>query len=170
MANTDNPNGFKPVRHLTGGEIRTSTHILTASATVYPGDVLKVVTAGSVEAATANDGIICIGVAAEYKVAGATGIVQVEVYDDPNIVFMVQTDSGTATDVGNVYNTANHVATTGDTGTKASNQELDSSDITTGAQFKILGLYKAPDNAWGEHSKVEVVFNEHLLKAAVAGV
>jgi hypothetical protein len=170
MANSDKPNGFKPIRHLTGGEIRTVDMILTASATVYPGDVLKVVTAGSVEVAATNAGIICPGVAAEYKVAGASGTTYVKVYTDPEIVYEVQTDTGTATTVGDVHKTANHVATTGSTTTKLSLQELDSSDIDTGANFKILGLVRRAGNAWGEHSKVEVIFNEHLYKAAVAGV
>jgi len=48
--------------------------------------------------------------------------------------------------------------------------ELDSSDIGTGAQLKIIGLHPVAGNAWGEHSKLVVMFNEHHYKAAVAGV
>jgi enhancing lycopene biosynthesis protein 2 len=170
MANSDKPNGFIPVRHLTGGEIRTERRVLTASATVYPGDVLKVVAAGSVEAAATDAGIICGGVAAEYKVAAASGTTWVDVYVDPEIVYQVQADSGTALTVAAVNATANHVATTGSTTTKRSLQELDSSDVGTGANFKILGKVETPDNTWAEHVNLEVIFNEHLYKAAVAGV
>jgi enhancing lycopene biosynthesis protein 2 len=170
MANTDKPTGFRPIRHLTGGEIRTERRVLTASATVYPGDVVKAVAGGSVEAAAADDGIICPGVAAEYKVAAATGTTWVDVYVDPNIVYEVQADSGTALTAAAVNATANHVATTGSTTTLMSLQELDSSDVGTGANFKILGMVPRADNEWAEHVKLEVIFNEHLYKAAVAGV
>jgi enhancing lycopene biosynthesis protein 2 len=170
MANTDTPRGFWPIRHLTGGQIRTERRVLTASATVYKGDVVKVVAAGSVEAAAANDGIIVGGVAAEYKVAGASGTTWVNVYVDPEIVFGVQADSGTALTIAAVNATANHVAGAGSATTKMSGHELDSSDVGTGAQLKIHGLIPREDNTWAEHADLEVTFNEHLYKAAVAGV
>src|SRR3990172_434158 len=138
MANKDQLRGMIPLRHLTGGEIRTSEYLVTTGAIVYKGDILKVVAAGTVEAAAADDGIICVGVAAEYvsdstSVGGKT----VLVYDDPYIVFLIQADTGTAIAATAVFATANHVATTGDTTTFISKHEFDSSDLGTGAQLKI---------------------------------
>jgi hypothetical protein len=167
MANTDRPNGFKPIRHINGGTIPTpSRRILTASATVYPGECVKAVAGGSVEKAAADDGAIVVGVAAEYKVAPATGTTYVAVYDDPGIVYEVQSTTSWTTTVAVVNSTGNHVATAGDSTYKQAREELDSS----GAQFTILGLVDRPGNAWGEHSKLEVVINESTLKSPVAGV
>lgn len=171
MANVDSPKGFWPLRHLCGGEIRTNQYTLTTGSTAYKGDLLKVVAAGTVEPSAADDGTIVVGVAAEYVDDSASvGGQNIAVWDDPYIVFGVQSDSGTATTSADMFATANHVAGSGSTTTHLSGHELDASDITTGSQLKIIGLISTPDNAWGEHSKLEVLINEHLYKAAVAGV
>lgn len=171
MANSDRLRGFRPLRHLTGGEIRLNKYTVTTGQIVYKGDLLKIVAAGTVQAAAANDGIIVVGVAAQYvNDSGSAGGKTVMVWDDPQIVFGVQSDTGTATTAADVGATANHVATTGNTTTLISKHELDSSDIGTGGQLKILGLENQIDNAWGEHSDLEVVIAEHFYKAAVAGV
>jgi len=170
MANVDNPRGFWPVRHLTGGQIRTNSYPMTASSTIYKGDLVKVVDGGTVEIGAADIGLAAVGVAAEYAVSAATGTTMIQVYDDPYIVFGVQADSGTAVASTERFETANHVATTGSATTKLSANELDSSDIATGAQLKIIGIIDEPSNTWAEHVDLEVIFNEHLYKAAVAGV
>lgn len=170
MANVDNPKGLFPVGHLTGGEIRTNSYPMTASTTIYRGDILKVVAAGTVQPSAADDGLIVVGVAAEYKVSAATGTSNIQVYDDPYIIFGVQADTGTAVAATAVFATANHVAGAGSATTKLSGHELDSSDIGTGAQLKIIGKIEEPNNDWAEHVDLKVIFNEHLYKAAVAGV
>lgn len=172
MANRDHPKGFWPTRHLTGGEIRSTEYILTTGQTIFKGDLLKAVTAGTVEESDANDGIIVVGVAAMYADDSASaGGVKVRVYDDPDIVFGVQMDDvGTDSDAASVFATANHLAGTGNSTTKLSGHELDMSDIGSGAQLKIVGLIEEENNAWGDHADVEVLINEHLYKAAVAGV
>jgi hypothetical protein len=171
MANVDQLRGFWPIGHLLGGEIRTKTFIVTTGATCYQGDLLKVVAAGTVEPSVADDGVIVIGVAAEYVTdSGSAGGKEIQVYADPYIEFGIQSDSGTATTALTVFATANHVATTGNTTTLQSKHELDSSDITTGGQLEILGLVDMPDNDWGEHSKLRVRIAEHKWNAAVAGV
>ena len=169
MANTDYPHGFKPVRHNSGGEIRSREYILTTGATVFQGEALKVVAAGTVEQAATNDGLIVIGVAAEYAddSASAGGVV-VAVYDDPNIVFSVQADGALA--ATGVFATANHVAGTGTAGTGMSTDELDASDIGIGGQLEVLGKVDTPGNDWAANVEVEVMFAEHKRKAAVAGV
>jgi hypothetical protein len=145
---------------------------MTASATVYRGEILKVVAGGTCEAAAADAGIIVLGVAAEYKVAAASGTTYVEVWADPNIIFGIQSDSdATGTVAADIFQTANHVKThSGSTTTYISGDELDASDIGTGAQLKVLGKIDTPDNDWGPNVDLMVIFNEHLFKAAVAGV
>lgn len=170
MANVDNPRGFWPVSHLTGGEIRTRSYTCTTSAVIYRGDPLKVVAGGTVEVAAANDGEIVIGVAAEYVNTASAGQ-KIQVYDDPFIIFGVQSDSGTATTSADVFAQANFITyAAGSSTTGQSIMELDASDITTGGQLKIVGLVDSPDNAWGEHSDLLVVFNEHFYHYPVAGV
>ncbi len=170
MANLDNAKGFWPVGHLTGGEIRTNSYLITASQTVYQGALLKVVDGGTVQESAADDGLIVIGVAAEYKVGNSSGTTELQVYDDPYIIYGVQADTGTSVAATEVFETANHVAGSGSTTTKLSGHELDSSDIATGAQLKIIGKIDEPNNSWAEHVDLKVIINEHLFKAAVAGV
>lgn len=174
MANVDNPRGMWPIGHMTGGEIRTREYIVTTSTgSIFVGDPLKVVTAGTVEVAAANDGEIIIGVAAEHvtSATAATAGTKIQVYDDPYIVFGVQADTGTAVAATCVFSKANlNTYAAGSTTTGVSIVELDSSDIDTGSQLKILGKIESPDNAWGEHVDLVVVFNEHFWKAAVAAV
>lgn len=174
MANVDNPRGFWPIRQRGGGnDIPMNEYILTTGATVYKGDVLKAVAGGTVEAAAANDGIIVVGIAAEYVSDSASaGGIKVLVWDDPNTIFGVQCDSGTAAAATDVFTMANHVAGSGSTTTYLSGHELDSSQLAAqgGNQFKVLGLINREGNAWGEHAEVEVVFNEHLLNPNTNGI
>jgi hypothetical protein len=168
MANVDAPRGFYPLYHLEGGEIRTNTYFVTTSAAIYKGDLVSMINTGCVSASTADDGIIVVGVAAEWVKAAtsATAYTTIQVYDDPKIVFGVQCDSGTSVAVTDIFATANHVATTGNTTTGISAHELDSSDLGTGLQCRVLRKVNNPDNAWGEHVDVEVIFNEHAFKGA----
>jgi len=169
MANNDRLRGFWPIRHLTGGEIRVNEYTCTTSTTIYKGDLVKVVAGGTVEIGAADIGVAAIGIAAA-TVSSASAGATIPVYDDPNIVFGVQCDSGTAPTAADIGATANHVATTGDTTTLISKNELDASDIGTGAQMKIIGLVDQIDNTWAEHCDVEVIFNEHHYKGANASI
>jgi hypothetical protein len=172
MPNLDAANGFQAVGHYTGGEIRTERRKVTASAEIFGGDVLKAVAGGTVEEAAADIGLAAIGVASNYVLAAASGDYWCDVWEDPYIIYSAQTDTGTASTAADIFVTANHVAGTGSTTTKMSGHELDSSQMAAsgGAQFKVLGLDPTPGNAWGEHSRVLVMFNEHWAKAAVVGI
>lgn len=174
MANSDAPRGFYPISP--DAPINKfsphSGYLMTASAEVFQGDVVKLVDAGTVESAAADIGVAAIGIAAEYKLAAATGSYYLKVYDCPDTVFGVQTDTDTASTAADVGETANHVAGTGSSTTYLSGHELDASQMAAsgGAQFKVLGLVETPDNAWGIHSKVLVKFNEHIHNSVVAAV
>jgi len=172
MANTDAAVGFVPVRNAAGGEIRTNKYTLTTGQTVYRGDLVKIVSAGTVQAAdTGGEGASVIGVAAEHvDDSGSAGGKEVLVYDDPNTLFMVQADTGTSVAATDVGATADHVAGSGNSTTGISGHELDSSNIGTGAQLKIVGLHEMAGNSWGEHAKLVVRINEHFYSASVGGV
>jgi hypothetical protein len=169
MANTDFPKGFWPTRHLAGGVITAREYVVTTGATVYKGEVLKVVAAGTVESSTANDGVIVIGVAAEYvNDSGSAGGKKVMVYDDPNIVFAAQMTTGQTPTAADVFSSANHVAGAGSTTTYLSADEVGAS--AGGGQLIILGKVEVEGNAWGAHVDLEVIFAEHMFRAALAGV
>jgi len=170
MANVDRPNGFKLIGNTTGVIPPAEKMVATASATIYPGDLVKRVAAGTVETGAANDGEIIVGVAAEYVSAAASGETNILVHTDINNLYEVQADTGSALTSACRGATANHVATAGDSTYKQSRQELDSSDVGTGAQLLILDKVDTPDNAWGEHVKLIVRLNESTRKYPVAGI
>lgn len=181
MPSTANPRGFTPVRHMTGGEIRENLYKVDSSnaTAIFPGDLVKLESDGRIAPAAADTGLTVIGVAvavydsnkrpiaAGYLAALTAGFIGV--VDDPYIIYEVEADGSVAeTDVGA---TANHVATAGDTTTGRSKHSLDASDIGTGAQLKILGLYDVSGNAFDDSFvRLEVLINEQHYKAAVAGV
>ena len=57
MANKDAAFGFKPTRHLTGGQIRTEEYAIAANygSAIYTGQVVEAVAGGGIEAAAAGD-------------------------------------------------------------------------------------------------------------------
>lgn len=172
MPNVDWPRGLWPIRHLTGGEIRTNEYTVTTGATIYIGDVVEWDSAGTVGVAEANDGVTVIGVAAQYvDDSGSAGGLKILIYDDPDIVFGIQQETGGTVAVADKGLNANHVAGSGNTTTKFSGHELSQTVATGVAQLIILGLIETPDNDWGLNANLEVIFNEHRLKGAgTAGV
>ncbi len=182
MANADSPRGFTPVGHKGGGTIRTQEfNILESYATaIYYGDSV-ILASGYVNVAADNSAAV-LGVFAgcQYTndsgevifskywpgvdLAGSTKVVKAFVYVDPDILYEVQTDTGTTStqaSVGVAYDMeADHA---GSTLTGQSGQEIDLGDTGTG-QWMVVGLADKPDNAWGINAKV-IVFNNVPLMA-----
>lgn len=98
------------------------------------------------------------------------GKIVADVIDDPNQLFVIQADEDIErADLGK---NADIIVGTGSTTTGLSANELDSSDIGTGAakNLKLLSLYDIEDNAFANFALVVVKINEHLLgSAGVAG-
>lgn len=163
MANADTPYGLRPLRHLTGGEIRMEEYTVTTGQIIYKGDVIKLVAAGTVEECDAADGVLAMGVAAQYvNDSGSAGGKKILVWNDPHIVYSIQTTDSITTTAADIGATGDHLATTGDTTTLQSNHELNT--LGTNLQFRVIGLVQQTNNAYGEFSKLEVVFNEHQHK------
>lgn len=172
MANLDRPIGFWPIKQLDGNNTPApNEYIVTTGATIYRGDLVTAAAAGTVGASTANDGVLVVGVAAEYvSDSGSAAGKKILIYDNPYTVFGVQADTGTSPAATAVFATANHVVGSGNATTKLSGHELDSSDIGTGLQCRILGKIDTPDNEWGEHVKLRVLLSEHAYLAAAASI
>ena len=163
MAKQDAAFGFRPVRHLTGGQIRTEEANIAANydTAIYTGQVVEAVTAGGVEAATVGD-VQQAGVfggvfytdpttskptwSAYYPASTAAADIKASIYMDPNIVYEAQHD-GTGTAAMN-FASGNFIGTSGSTATGQSTQELDTDTFTTTASgWKQIGISTDPDNS-----------------------
>ena len=171
MANSDFARGLWPVGHLSGGVIATRPYILTTGEIIRKGEVVKVVTGGTVEDSTAADGAIVVGVSADFVDDSASvGGKIVNIYDDPNIIFAVQVTTAATASAASVFKTSD-LQTCSKSGITSASQVSDTELLLdTQGQVKIIGLLKDVDNAWGQHAKVLVIFNEHLYKYPVAAV
>lgn len=175
MANTNAPFGFRPVRHAGGGVLRPNTYRIAdaLAANIYEGDPVKLVDDGTITLAAAGERILGIfkgvrytrasdgqpvwdnkwlsgtdlpGSSVEYAVA--------TVYDDPNIIFEVQS-AGTPA-VTNIGNLADHVAGSGSNATGRSGATLSGTMATSTASFRILDIVDAPDNEIGQYARLLV--------------
>jgi hypothetical protein len=176
MANVDKPYGFVPVMHKGGGDITTAEFTIAYNygTAIYSGDAV-ILASGLVNVA-ADDSSTILGVFAgcQYRdnsgnvifspywpgvaLTDTTAVVKALVYVDPDILYEVQTDTGTASTVANIgvaYDIEKDHSGSATTG--RSGMELDLNDTGTG-QFTVYGLVDRPDNAYGVNSKV-LVFN-----------
>ena len=178
MANTDAPNGFTPIRHLTGGTIRMEEMPIAkeTAAAIFTGDMVEALSTGYIKVGTATSAGAAIGVFAGCKYTAPSGEVVYSkhwpaaqatladadavgyVYSDPDIVFAAQT-AGTAlfADNGALLDLT---ATAGSTATGRSAQEINQAASTID-QFRQLGLVNKAGNAWGANAEIEVVFHLH---------
>jgi hypothetical protein len=181
MANTDAAFGAKPVRHLTGGTIRANEWKIlgdgTSSSNIFTGDFVKLGATGYVDVAAAGNRLLGVFAGCSYTnssgeqvyskyypastTAQNSGDITAYVYDDPNIVFAIQS-SGSA-DFADIGNLADIVAGTGSTTTGHSKFEINGTTGTGSANLRILGLYNEPKNAYGTNGVLEAVIWEHEL-------
>jgi len=187
MANQDAAFGFRPVRHLTGGQIRTEEHKIAANynTAIYTGQVVTAVTAGGISAAAAAD-VQQIGVfggvfytdpttskptwSAYYPASTNASDLKASVYTDPYIVFEAQHD-GTGTAALN-YAAMDFTGVAGSTITGQSTSEIDTDTNATDNGFKQIGISTDPENSDTGSANVNayVVFNvgEHVFKVDTA--
>lgn len=179
MPNSNAPFGFRPIRHLTGGAIRASKRRIASgyATAIYSGDPVKLAADGTIQRAAAGDRLLGIFGGASW--IDTDGTVQFSpywpasratlnsvaaeamVYDDPNLVFEVQSGGTPAlTDVGLL---ADHVAGTGSAATGRSGDYLNSSMATSAAGFRVLDFTADPKNEVGQYARLEVQIFEHEL-------
>lgn len=178
MANVDSPFGFVPSRHMSGSPIRTNKYTITSglAENIFNGDLVILTADGVItphSATEVNNLGVFAGVSytasdgsykfSEYWPSGTTGTnIIAYVYDDPYIVYKVQSDGSPAqTNIGNCADVA---ADAGSTTTGQSGFQLNSSMGTGTATCKLIGLFESPENAFGANAVMEVLINEHILK------
>lgn len=188
MSNINSPNGFRPVRHLSGGTLRLNEYRIASGtpANIFTGDIVDMVDTGYITPAAAGD-VNLIGVFAGVRWTDPDGTPRWEkrwpsgqttlggadayalVYDDPDTVFEAQVTGGAFAQT-HVGNNADIVATAGDVvnGQSRFSINLASPGAAT-AQIRILGLIDRPEVVFGANARVECYINEHLFRAT-AGI
>jgi hypothetical protein len=191
MANIDKAFGLRPIGNLsaTGAQKQYGYQIADNQAgTIFQGD-LVVLTGGFISKFLPASHTAAVGVfnGCSYidpttgkptfknfypgSIDVAAGqVINADVLDDPNQLFLVQCDAGfVAADVGK---NADVVGTGGSTTTGISTMELASSTLATTAalNLKVVGLYNDVNNAFGTNAVVVVKINEHVYgSTGVAG-
>jgi len=188
MANVDAPNGFTPLRHLTGGVIRANEYAIANSyaANLASGDIVALHTDGTIIRGTAGGVVLGVFYGVEY-IENDTGDVKFKkvwnnattaksgdpikayVYDDPNITYKIQCNGTFAN--ANVGELANITIGTFNSTYGHSTDELDISTLAaTAKSLRILRLIDYPKNAVGADADVEVVINLSLYGTRQAGI
>ena len=183
MANKDAAFGFRPVRSLIGGELRTEEYAIAANhgTSIFSGQVVEAVAAGGIEQAAAGDtqqlgvfaGVFFTAPStskptfkAFYPASTNASDLKATVHVDPYTVFEAQHDgTGTAAMNNSAFD---FVGTSGSTITGRSTSELDTSTSGTSGGFKQIGISKDPENSdtGSANANAYVVFNtgEHVFK------
>lgn len=184
MANADTPMGFMPLRHAAGGvgAPRSSEYSFASgfATALFRGDVV-VLTSGLIARAAASSGTI-LGVVRGFEWTDTDGIpkftpnwvasvatlnaaaVKVHVWDDPNIEYRCQCDTGTAYVEATSRGVAYDIILThaGSTFTGQSGMELNLNE-SGDEHFLVLGLVDEPGNAVGAHAKLRVKMVNSVL-------
>lgn len=182
MANVDKAFGLRPLGNLsaTGAQKQYGYEIADNQAgAIYQGDLVTIVDGYVVKFAPGTHAA-ALGVFNGCNYIDPTtgkpvwknyypgsvnitqGIIQADVIDDPNQLFIIQADEDIVkADIGK---NADVIGTGGSTTTGVSSMELDSSTIadTAALNLKIVGLWNAPGNDFGDFAVVVVKINEHL--------
>ncbi len=183
MANTDNPNGFTPAYHLTGGTIRmTEMRIADDYATsIFSGDLVTLVADGVIEVGAASTPAVGVFAGCSYtkdngevvfsaywpastSVQGSYATAYV--YTDPQIVYRAQfTGASGIVEIGSAVDV---LGTAGSTTNGRSAQELDSTDLTD-VLLKVIDFVDSPDNdPASDNAEAYVIIAEHQLVPSAA--
>lgn len=188
MANANTPRGFMPVKTKSGTGIVTNPYTI---ASTYGYDigrgepVMLTGTGNNIQLAIGSAGTPTpdgLGIFAGCFYTDAKGkptwshywpasTVATDaiayVWDDPQIVFEVQSATCALNDLGAL---ADFTAGTMNAVTKQSGSYLQGSVATTARTFRIERFVDRPDNAAGAYAKVEVIYAEHCRLGVISAV
>lgn len=176
MANIDQANGFTLSDSVVSEEsVGLQSYSVDASNTpsIFKKDPVMQEADGYYAQATDGIGIAMAGVAVGFLDANGLALSYLPASTAGTIlsvpvkghIFEVQASTGVALTVACVGATADFVRTAGSTVSGISKYELDSSNVGTGQQMRILGKVERPGNEWGEHVKLRVMFVENLYES-----
>jgi hypothetical protein len=182
MANVDKAFGLKPLGNLsaTGAQKQYGYNIDDSQAgAIFQGDLVTIVNGSVVKFLPATHAA-ALGVFNGCNYVDPTtgkpifsnyypgsvnitqGVIQADVIDDPNQLFIIQADASVVQ--ANIGKNADVIGTGGSTTTGVSTMELNSGTIadTAALNLKIVGFYNVPNNEPGAFAVVVVKINEHL--------
>ena len=166
MANVNDPNGFVPAYHMSGGVIRPSEFDIQSGATgdIFAGDVVKLAS-GYVLQGGATDAPLGVFYGVEYvqtdgeivfsrkwpsgTTTQGSADAKAFVYADPNIAYEAQyTGTPTQADIGKVHTIS---TTAGDSNMNRSKEGV--TTTTASGIAKQVGFVERPDNSIGEFAR-----------------
>jgi hypothetical protein len=188
VANSNSPFGFRPLIRMGGSvfSIQEYAKPATDANAIYSGDLVNKVTGAVAMPERADLNLPTIqtgyqgtpgttlwqGVSATYGAASTLSVHPV--FDQPDIIFMVQGKTGTT------YSTNSHVGknanmsttTAGSTSTKQSGMTLDGATLntTSSLDLKTVKISTISPNAEGANAIFEVLINKHEFGLQTAGV
>lgn len=149
MANRDVPRGLRALRNRNGAFPPVGKYDMGVT-TIYEGQLVLLNTTGLAMAVTATlaSGITnCLGVAAHYATAATAAAKKIQVYNDPNQLFVAQSDDATLdsrTDyLGRNFTLTGHQS--GNTTTLQSKGEIDGSTGTSIATSSAAHIVQVVD-------------------------
>ena len=173
-----NPFGFRPVRHYSGGEIRTQGFergIADGYTTpIYLGQPVKW-SGGYLVPAAGGDTVAGVFAGCQYEDNGRDHVIQfapwfpgsataknivAHVHSDPWLIFQVQATNMDITARGSY---ADFTGSGGNTITGDAAITLGAAGGTK-ANCLIIDRFDIPENDWGNNVIVEVIFAEHVAK------
>lgn len=187
MANADRPNGFIPVRTVSGSPFNDAVEIYPVDASnataIFVGDAVTLEADGNCAPAAAGGVVlgVCVGIEVDRTVSAtehpgylpATTAGNIRVAVGPDVLYEVQEDGDTsqlaATDVGANIDL---IAGAGSTITGRSAHELDSDTVTSAgsAQFRIVKFMPRADNEVGSTGARWIVRVHESHFAATNGI
>ena len=171
MANTNDPDGFTPAYHMSGGTIRPAEFAIASAtdASIFSGDVVNL-SSGLVIQGTATGTPLGVFYGVEYTATSGEIIfskvwtadtatlgsanAKAFVYVDPDIVYEAQ---GSATPTQASIGTTNTITTTaGDSATGRSKEAVTAT--TSSGIALVVGFPDKPSNSIGQYARMYVTF------------
>lgn len=165
-ANVDRPHGFKIIGTMAGGcPARSESLVLSSTnAIIGIGDLLVLQNDGTVDRAAAGATQI-VGVAMEAKSASAGGTILV--CTDPMVLLEAQTDGSSGgggdalTAQTAMFLNADIVVSDATNGLSRMEIDQDEGATTATLPLKVIGLFPAIDNEFGDYNRLIVAINAH---------
>ncbi len=171
MANVNAPRGFFLVDSFNSADVPSIQPypVLVANGTaIFAGDPISAVNTGSFVPSGAGDGGIVAAIAVGFMDSNGKPLLYLPASTPGTVIglplrgniFGVQCDGALAST--DISATADFATGTGNTNTGISAYQLNSSNIGTGNQMRILGKLETPTNAYGTYTIAKVQFVENL--------
>ena len=166
---TDSPRGFIPSKTFHGGMVASNPYPLAAANTALgKWDYVTLTAAGFIDRSAASDTQI-VGSSAIHAAASA-GTARFPVYDDPNIIYLCQSDAAAIVAADRFAN-YNIVVAAAVNNISAMELDDDTNAATATLPLKMLRLHAQTGNTIGANAAYEVVLNNHVLNSlGVTGV